>query len=61
MKDWRTTVPAIVATVCGFVLMYPEHFPQIVIDMAKFTGLGGLAAFGINAASLHALNRGKKD
>lgn len=52
-KSWQPTLAATVTALCGFIVMYPEHFAQwpIVIDFAKYAGLGGLIAFGISAKS----------
>jgi hypothetical protein len=49
MTSWKTTVSAIVIVICGFILFDPQWFPAIIISMAKFIGLGGVAALGISA------------
>ncbi len=55
MKNWRTTVPALVAAGAGFVLFSPQYFAPWLIDLSKYVMLGGLACFGIAAkdATVH--------
>lgn len=52
MSDRNTTIAAVVSAVFGFVAMFPEHFQHypLLIDIAKFAHVGGLAALGISAA-----------
>ena len=52
LKDWKTTVPAILAAFFGFVLFKPEYFPPVMQDIAAYAFAGGLAAFGIYANSV---------
>lgn len=49
MKSWKSTIAGLVTAAAGFVLFSPEHFRQwpILIDLAKYVMLGGLAALGI--------------
>lgn len=54
LRDWPTTVAAVVSAIAGFVLFAPEHFNSwpIVQDAAAYIFAGGLAAFGIAASSV---------
>ena len=51
--QFETTIPALVSAVAGLVLFAPEHFMEwpIVISISKYVFAGGLAAFGIAAAT----------
>jgi hypothetical protein len=49
MKNWKTTISALIVVICGFILFDPQWFPEIVVSIAKYVGLGGLAAFGLSA------------
>jgi hypothetical protein len=62
IKDWKTTIPALVSAISGFILFAPEYFDRwpILYDIAKYTFSGGLAAFGINAVSGN-LDNNKKE
>jgi hypothetical protein len=51
LKDWRTTVPTLLAVFFGFVLFKPQHFPEIIQDVALFAALGGAGAVGIQVSS----------
>lgn len=52
-KSWQPTLAAAVTCVFAFILLFPEHFRQwpMLLDIAKFAGLGGFFAFGISAKS----------
>lgn len=59
MRDWKTTAAAAVSALFGFIALNPhyfEHYP-ILIDIAKYAHIGGLAAFGILASD----NKKQKD
>ena len=51
LTDWKTTIPALVSAIFGFILFKPDYFPPIFQDLAAYIFAGGLAALGINAAS----------
>ena len=44
--SWKSTLFAGITVVAGFVLFSPQWFPPVVIDVAKYVTLGGLAAWG---------------
>ncbi len=51
MKNWKTTISALVAAVAGFVAMHPmytAHYP-IINDIAGYIMVGGLAGIGFAA------------
>jgi len=47
MKNWRTTAAGITGAVAGFVAFSPHWFHPLVVDVAKYIMIGGLAAVGI--------------
>jgi hypothetical protein len=49
MTSWKTTVSAVIIVICGFILFDPQWFPLILVSIAKYVGLGGVAALGISA------------
>ena len=51
MKNWKTTVSAVVAALFAFVLFSPEYFAHWpwLISLAKFGCAGGLAGLGLAA------------
>jgi len=50
MKDWKTTTSAILTAFFGFVLLSPQYFYPVIVDVAGYAAIGGFIAFGINAA-----------
>ena len=50
MKDWKTTTSAILTAFFGFVLLSPQYFYPVIVDVAEYAAIGGFIAFGINAA-----------
>ena len=49
MKDWKTTLSALLTAFFGFVLLHPDYFPVAVVDAAGYAALGGFVAFGVAA------------
>lgn len=51
MTNWKTTTLGIATAFFAFVLFSPEQFSQfpVVIALAKFAFVGGLAGIGIAA------------
>lgn len=52
MRDHKTTIAAAISAIFGFIALNPhylEHYP-LLIDIAKYAHIGGLAAFGILAS-----------
>jgi hypothetical protein len=49
MRDWKTTIPALLSAFFGFVLFKPQYFPPVVQDLSLYVFLGGLAVFGVYA------------
>ena len=49
LKDWKTTLPFVVAAVASFVVNSPQYFPPIVVDLSKWLISLGLTLGGINA------------
>ena len=49
LKDWKTTVPFLIAAVASFVVNSPQYFPPLVVDIAKYLISLGLTMGGINA------------
>ena len=49
LKDWKTTVPFLVAATAGFIINEPQSFPPAVVLAAKYLASLGLALGGINA------------
>lgn len=54
VRDWRTTLPAVITAAAAFVLFAPQHFDSwpVAKDLAAYIFAGGLAAFGITAQSV---------
>jgi hypothetical protein len=50
-KDWRTTIPALIASIASLVAFAPDLFPAGIVLVAKWIMAGGLALFGINSNS----------
>jgi hypothetical protein len=50
-KDWRTTVPALIASTASLVVFAPDLFSAGIVLVAKWVMAGGLALFGINSNS----------
>ena len=51
MRNWKTSVFALIAAAAGFVAMHPmytAHYP-IVNDIASYIMVGGLAGIGLAA------------
>ena len=49
MKNWKTTLFALVTAFFGFVLFDPTWFPSIIVSIAKFGAAGGLVGLGLFA------------
>ena len=49
LKDWKTTLPFVVAAVASFVVNSQQYFPPIVVDLSKWLISLGLTLGGINA------------
>lgn len=49
LKDWKTTVPFVVAAVASFIVNSPQYFPPVAVDLAKWMISLGLTMGGINA------------
>ena len=51
-SHWKTTAAGFVAAFFGFVAMNPHYFEAVpvLITIAKFASMGGLAMFGIVSA-----------
>ena len=49
LKDWKTTVPFVMAAVASFVVNSPQYFPPVVVDLSKWLISLGLTLGGINA------------
>ena len=49
MKNWKTTAAGLVATAAGFIALNPDLFAAwpFLVALAKYVGLGGMAALGI--------------
>lgn len=47
--NWKTTLTACVAAAAGFVTFSSAHFSPLVVDLAKYIMLGGMAGLGIFA------------
>lgn len=54
VRDWPTTIAALITALASFVLFAPDHFDSwpVVKDLAAYIFAGGLAAFGITARSI---------
>ncbi len=57
--SWKTTIFGILSALFAFVLFSPDHFPDWVVDLAKFAVVGGLAGLGITAKDWN-VSGGKK-
>ena len=55
VKDYKTSVSALVTTASLYVTMFPDDFASypMIGHIAKFAALGGLAAFGLMARDSH--------
>ena len=55
IKDYKTTISALVTTASLYVTMFPDDFAghPVVGHIAKFAALGGLAALGLTARDSH--------
>ena len=57
MRDWATTLPAIVTAAAAFISFAPELFPNTTLwglwvqRIAAFIAVGGLVRFGVMAKS----------
>lgn len=51
MNNYKTTISALVSVVASFILFYPSlvNDNKLIIQICKFTTLGGLASLGIQA------------
>ena len=51
MKSWKTTTAGLITAAAAFVLFSPATFAHVpwLVDLARFTAVGGLASFGIAA------------
>jgi hypothetical protein len=49
MKNWKTTTIGILTAFFAFVAFDPQWFPAIIVSLAKFFAVGGLAALGLTA------------
>jgi hypothetical protein len=49
MKNWKTSLSAVVTAFFMFVLFDPQWFPLWMISIAKFASIGGLISMGINS------------
>jgi hypothetical protein len=47
MINWKTTVVGIITALLAFVAFDPQWFPPIVVSIAKFAAIGGLASLGL--------------
>lgn len=53
MKNWKTTLSGAVSAIAAFIAAYPHHFGgegTLVVDVAKFVAIGGLAFMGLSAS-----------
>jgi hypothetical protein len=58
-RSWRTTACGLVSAFCAFVQFSPElHWPPVVMAIAKFAVVGGLAGLGIAARDHGGTDRG---
>lgn len=49
MRDWKTTASAVATAFFAFVAFSPQWFHPLVVDLAKYAAVGGLAVFGVMA------------
>ena len=58
--NWAPTVSGLVVAAAGYVAMFPgdlQHWPMIV-HVAQFIALGGIASLGISSKSASATGAG---
>lgn len=49
LKDWKTTIPFLIAAVASFIVNSPQYFSPLAVDIAKYLISLGLTVGGINA------------
>lgn len=51
LKNWRTTASSCLTAFSAYVALFPDDFRHlpVLVHIAKFFVVGGLAAFGIAA------------
>jgi hypothetical protein len=49
MKNWKTTALGAATAFFAFVAFDPQWFPAVLVSLAKFAMIGGLAGLGIAA------------
>jgi hypothetical protein len=47
---WKTSILGIATAFFAFVMFSPQYFAPVIVDLAKFATIGGLAGLGIAAA-----------
>jgi hypothetical protein len=49
MNNWKTTAFGVATAVLGFIAFSPQYFPPVLVDLAKYAAIGGLAGLGLAA------------